>query len=88
MSPIIAVGVKASDRKWERGNQNQNWVKTRRPTIDGMWVWPVLDCSEMVTLRPPGQQKARMVERVSVMTLVKQRGTAGLKSHPQSHFCP
>lgn len=35
---IIAVGVKASDRKWERGNQNQNWVKTSRPTTDGMWV--------------------------------------------------
>lgn len=34
--PIIAVGVKANDRKWERGNQNQNWVKTSRPTIDGM----------------------------------------------------
>lgn len=33
---IIAVGVKANDRKWERGNQNQNWVKTSRPTTDGM----------------------------------------------------
>lgn len=36
LRPIIAVGVKASDRKWERGNQNQNWVKTSRPTTDGM----------------------------------------------------
>ena len=57
LRPIIAVGVKANDRKWERGNQNQNWVKTSRPTIEGMWVWPVLDCREMVTLRPPEQQR-------------------------------
>ncbi|KAG7217504.1 hypothetical protein INR49_021431 [Caranx melampygus] len=34
--PIIAVGVKANDRKWESGNQNQNWVKTSRPTTDGI----------------------------------------------------
>lgn len=49
----MAVGVKASDRKCESGNQNQNWVKTSRPTTDGMWVWPVRDCREIVTLRPP-----------------------------------
>lgn len=62
LRPIIAVGVKANDRKWESGNQNQNWVKTSRPTTDGMWVWPVLDCREMVTLRPPGRKKAGKLE--------------------------
>ncbi|TNN84101.1 hypothetical protein EYF80_005707 [Liparis tanakae] len=31
-----SVGVKANDRKWERGNQNQNWVKTSKPTNDGI----------------------------------------------------
>lgn len=61
LRPIIAVGVKASDRKWERGNQNQNCVKTSRPTTEGMWVCPVLDCREMVTLRPPGQHMKRAV---------------------------
>merc|ERR1712146_3634 len=29
---IRAVGVKARDKKWVKGNQNQNWVKTSRPT--------------------------------------------------------
>lgn len=57
LSPIMAVGVKAKDRKWDRGNQNQNCVKTSSPTTEGMWVWPVLDCREMVTLRPPGEQR-------------------------------
>lgn len=54
---MMAVGVKDSDRKWESGNQNQNWVKTSRPTTDGMWVWPVRDCREIVTLRPPGKKQ-------------------------------
>lgn len=66
LSPIIAVGVKAKDRKWDRGNQNQNWVKTSKPTTDGMCVWPVLDCSEMVTLRPPGKQKAESEKIVEI----------------------
>lgn len=57
LRPIMAVGVKANDRKCERGNQNQNWVKTSSPTTDDIWVWPVLDCREMVILRPPGQHK-------------------------------
>lgn len=60
---MMAVGVKARERKWERGNQNQNWVNTSRPTTDGMWVWPVLDCREIVTLRPPAhKQGGREVE--------------------------
>lgn len=50
---MTQVGVNASDRKCDRGNQNQNWVKTRTPTTEGMCVCPVLDCSEMVTLWPP-----------------------------------
>lgn len=53
LRPMTQVGVKASDKKWDRGNQNQNWVKTRTPTTEGMWVCPVLDCSEIVTLWPP-----------------------------------
>lgn len=36
--PMMAVGVKARDRKWDSGNQNQNCVKTSRPTTEGMWV--------------------------------------------------
>lgn len=50
---MTQVGVNASDKKCDRGNQNQNWVKTKTPTTEGMWVCPVLDCSEMVTLWPP-----------------------------------
>lgn len=53
LRPMTQVGVNASDKKCDRGNQNQNWVKTRTPTTEGMWVCPVLDCSEMVTLWPP-----------------------------------
>lgn len=55
LRPMTQVGVKASDKKWDRGNQNQNWVKTRTPTTEGMWVCPVLDCSEIVTLWPPAR---------------------------------
>lgn len=57
LRPMTHVGVKASDKKWLRGNQNQNWVKTRTPTTEGMWVCPVLDCSEIVTLCPPGNNQ-------------------------------
>ena len=57
MSPMTAVGVKARDRKWAIGNQNQNCVNTSMPTMDGMCVWPVRDCSEMVTFRPPAEEK-------------------------------
>lgn len=53
LRPMTQVGVKASDKKCDRGNQNQNWVNTRTPTTEGMWVCPVLDCSEIVTLWPP-----------------------------------
>lgn len=47
------VGVKDRDRKLARGYQNQNCEKTISPTIASMLVWPVLDCNEIVMLRPP-----------------------------------
>lgn len=57
LRPMMAVGVKAKDRKWDSGNQNQNWVNTSRPTMEGMCVCPVRDCREMVTFRPPADME-------------------------------
>ena len=54
-----AVGVKASERKWQRGNQYQNWQKTSRPTAVFMFMWPERDCRDMVTLRPPEGERRR-----------------------------
>lgn len=53
VNPITVVGVKARDRNRESGYQNQNWENTNKPTTVGMWVWPVRDWREIVTLRPP-----------------------------------
>jgi hypothetical protein len=39
---MTAVGWKARERKWERGNQYQYWVNTSMPTTPSMFVWPVL----------------------------------------------
>ena len=53
LSPMIAVGWKARERKWERGNQYQYWVNTNMPTTPSMLVCPVRDCSDTVTFLPP-----------------------------------
>lgn len=58
---MMAVGVKAKDRKWDSGNQNQNWVNTSKPTMEGMCVCPVLDCNEIVTFLPPMDQREELV---------------------------
>ena len=53
LRPMRAVGVKARERKWAMGNQYQNWVKMKIPTIEGIWFCPERDCKDMLTLRPP-----------------------------------
>ena len=40
---MTAVGWKARERKWERGNQYQYWENTSIPTTPSMLVCPVLD---------------------------------------------
>ena len=35
---MTAVGVRARERKWQRGYQNQNWENTNRPTAVFMFM--------------------------------------------------
>ena len=53
LTPMAAVGVSARLTKRSSGCQNQKWLKTPQPTIAGMTLWPDLESSEMVMLRPP-----------------------------------
>lgn len=50
---IRLVGVKARARQCARGNQYQYCVNTSTPTTASMLVWPVRDCRDTVTFRPP-----------------------------------
>jgi hypothetical protein len=47
---MTAVGWKARERKWERGNQYQYWVNTSMPTTPSMFVWPVLHTTFLTVL--------------------------------------
>ena len=67
LRPMAAVGVKARERKWQNGNQYQNWQKTSRPTAVFMLMCPVRDWREMVTFLPP---VASRTERESGNTLL------------------
>ncbi len=58
----MEVGVKERERNRESGYQNQNWENTNNPTTVGMWVWPVRDWREMVTLRPPKEWRQSVIK--------------------------
>eukprot|EP00039_Didymoeca_costata_P018480 m.333638 g.333638 ORF g.333638 m.333638 type:complete len:326 (+) comp17186_c0_seq1:21-998(+) len=48
-----AVGVRARDKQFPRGNQNQNCVNKSIPVTDCIRIWPSSFTNRAVTLRPP-----------------------------------
>lgn len=97
LTPMAAVGVKASEAKSTKGCQNQKCVKTAMPTMPPICFWPDLEMSEMVTLRPPASSSpvARMAPNLAITssclsptTLARRlRCSACLESSACSLFC-
>lgn len=70
------VGVKARARQCARGNQYQYCVNTSTPTTASMLVWPVRDCRDTVTFRPP----------VTILGAEWSAGTKHLQTLLQAQF--
>ncbi len=56
LRPMTAVGVKAKDRKWPKGNQYHIWQNMATPTMDANFLWPLVDRRPSVALRPPASK--------------------------------
>lgn len=75
LRPMVQVDVKARDKKWVRGYQNQNCENTRIPMIASMLLCPVRDCSEIVSLRPPENYHKNWVKiAMTFITFILQPG--------------